>query len=638
MKNHWHKLFTLTSFILPFSLYWLTKSDSLGFADAGEFALVTKMAGIAHAPGFPAYILTGFMFSKLASLLVSDHVLNMVLYSAMCTSAATLLLYLTSFKLLRMISPAGQELSVQAASLCAALSFATGYTVWHWANSVEVYAFHMFAFALLVYGLVTFHSSRTRTSLLMAAAGLGMALSNHHLTAIFFLPFIPFFFLKNLITTPVKSQGKKKPVPVSENYFSVFRQKHFLQFAGATTLVMLLFYGWMFVRAGQDMVFKFGNPDNLSRLFYHLAGGAWQKNTAVTVEGLVALRFPYFTMLLIKHLFLFIPFTIAGFAFLFRNRMKKTAYIILVYFLLLFFYQLRIDQTADTDAYLLLPFYLFGFPVAAGIYTAIQKWHWMRFFVPALLTAQIAVCLPLQNKKDFNVSESLMKQLDESTPNGAVLLISDWTLVSQYNYYRFGENFREDIILLNYDLKFTNWKLLPYNFPHLYEYIKPEYDRLIELLGTAHPQEIYNTGCTLNTPELMNAYVSAVLKIKAFCNAKNVAFMSDPRAYLFLKEYDIYGNESHMSGMLISDKPTGQGKTFLTLPFDWLHSKQLLSEPAATDKMVDFEAALDFSKNYYKLLNDSAALQNAEKSYLFIKDLQKKLKANMPFVYRPKGK
>lgn len=640
MNKHWHKLFALTSFLLPFCLYWFTKTTSLGFADAGEFAIVTKIAGIAHAPGFPAYVVTGWLFSKLAVLITGNHVLSMVLFSALCNAAASLLLYLTSATFLQHFSGKQNEVDFTAmlSSFGAAVSFATGYTVWHWANSVEVYAFHLFAFSLLIYGLTVYNLEKTKQHLAIASTGLAMALANHHLTVIFFLPIIPLLFTENYFAPAQPVQKSKKVILKKPGYFSVLLSKEFRFFVLITAGVTFLFYTWMFIRAGQDMAFKFGQPDNFSRLFYHLAGGAWQKNTVAQTEGLIALRFPYFTMLLMKHLFLFIPFAIAGFVFLFKKKLKALAYSVLIYFLLLFIYQLRIDQTADTDAYLLLPFFFFGFPVAAGIHAAIQNLSWMKVVIPGLLIAQIAAYFPIQNKKDFNVSESLMKQLDDCTPEGAVLLISDWTLVSQYNYYRFGENFRSDLILLNYDLKFTNRKLLPFNYPQLYTYIRPEYDRFIELLGKTHPQEIYNTGCTLNTPELMNAYVSTVMKIKDYCNQKQLAFMSDPRAFLFLKEYKIYGNESHMSGMFISDKPTGLGKSFLSLPFEWLHSKQLLSEPAATDKIVDFEAALDFSRNYYKLLNDTAAYQSAEKSYLFIKDLQKKLKANMPFVYRPKGK
>lgn len=640
MKKYRHKLFALASFFIPFCLYWFTKSTSLGFADAGEFAIVTKIAGIAHAPGFPAYVIMGWLFSKMFFLFTGNHVLSMVLFSALCNAAASLLLYLTLAKFLSRFLKKETEFSTNAmlSAFGAAISFATGYTVWHWANSVEVYAFHLLAFSLLIFGLTVFNLEKSKLHLVIAASGLAMALANHHLTVIFFLPFIPFFFTEKFFAPPQPVQKSKKVTSKMPGYFSFLLSKNFRVFILITAAITILFYGWMFICAGQEMAFKFGQPDNFSRLFYHLAGGAWQKNTVVQTEGLIALRFPYFMMLLIKHLFLFIPFAVAGFVFLIHKKLRALAFSVIIYFLLLFIYQLRIDQTADTDAYLLLPFFFFGFPVAAGLYAALGKWNWIKWVLPLIIIVQMAFYFPLQNKRDYNVSESLMHQLDECTPKDAVLLISDWTLVSQYTYYRFGENFRPDLILLNYDLKFTNWKLLPYHYPHLYDYIKPEYDRFIDLLGRTHPQEIYNTGCTLNTPELMNAYVVTVLKIKAYCNEKNVAFMSDPRAYLFLKEYKIYGNESHMSGMFISDKPTALGKTFLHLPFTWLHSKQLLTEPAATDKIVDFEAALDFSKNYYTLLHDTAAFQSAEKSYLFIKDLQKKLKANMPFVYRQKGK
>jgi hypothetical protein len=638
VKNPRHKLFALVSFLLPFCLYWFTKTTSLGFADAGEMALVTRIGGIAHAPGFPSYVLSGWLFSKLANLVTGSHLLSMVLFSALCNAAASLLLFLAGAKLIAAYSENQNpnSLTVLMPAFGAALSFATGYTVWHWANSVEVYAFHLLVFAWMIDGLVSYHFERRKRYLFQAASGLAMALANHHLTVIFFLPFVVFFFKQNFLRPVIQSPKSRKNLRPDSGYFSILFSRDFRFFILITAAVTALFYGWMFVRAGQDMVFKFGQPDNFSRLIYHLAGGAWQKNTALQTEGLIALRFPYFTMLLIKHLFLFIPFAITGFVFLFRKKQKALAGAVMAYFLLLFFYQLRIDQTADTDAYLLLPFFILGFPVATGIYAAMQQWKWVAIVVPALLALQIAIYFPIQNKKDFNVSESLMRQLDECTPPGAVLLISDWTLVSQFNYFRFGEHFRPDIILLNYDLKFTNWKLLPYNYPHLYRYIKPEYDRFIDLLGRTHPQEIYNTGCTLNTPELMNAYVHTVLKIKAFCRENKVAFMSDPRAFLFLKEYQIYGKESHMSGMFVSEKPTGLGASFLTLPFEWLHSKQLLSEPAATDKIVDFEAALDFSRNYYRLLQDTVAFNQAEKSYRFIKELQKKLKTNMPFVYRPK--
>jgi hypothetical protein len=637
-EKKWLALLAMPAFVLPFCLYWFTRSDSLGFADAGELALVTRIAGIAHAPGFPAYVISGFLFSKLTLPITGNHIVSMVLFSSLCNAAATLILFLTLIRLLSSIQTGRESpLAGYLAALGAALSFATGYTVWHWANSVEVYAFHLLAFSLLIYGLISYAFTKRFLWLWVAAIGLGTALANHHLTVIFFLPVIPFFFIHSFLRTPQVTDRKNKSQK-GESYFQVMITKPFLLFAGMAAGIMLLFYGWMFFRAGEDMVFKFGQPDNLSRLVYHLSGGAWQKNTLVHVEGLVSLRFPYFSMLVVKQLAFFLPFAIAGFIRMYKIKLKVLATSLALYFLILFFYQLRIDQTADTDAYMLLPFFCFAIPTAIGLHAAMKQWNIVRWLLPVIIIAQIIYFFPLQNKKDYNVSQSLMKQLDECTAAGAVLLISDWTLVSQYNYYRFGEKFRNDLVLLNYDLKFTHWKLLPYNYPELYEYIRPEYDRFVSLLGKTHPHEIYYTGCTLNTPELMQAYLQTIASIRAFCQEKNVALMSDPRAFLFLKQYKAFPETSHMSGMLISDRPTGLGKSFLTLPFPWLHSRKLLSEPAATDKIVDLEAALDFSRNYYRQLNDLEAYRLADSSYHVIKRLQKKLKANMPFVYRQPGR
>ncbi len=637
-EKKWVVFFAVLAFLLPFCLYWFTRTDSLGFADAGEFALVTRIAGIAHAPGFPAYVISGYLFSQLTLPFTGNHIVSMVLFSALCNAAAAMLLFLALVQLLSSIQDRSvAPVIVPLAAFGAAISFATGYTVWHWANSVEVYAFHLLAFSLLIYGLLSYAFKKKLLWLLLAAVGLGSALANHHLTVIFFLPILPLFFIPSFTGTAPATDRKKGP-PKRLGYFQVLLTKPFLLFTAMTAGITLLFYGWMVIRAGTDMVFKFGQPDNFSRLLYHLTGGAWQKSTLIHVEGLASLRFPYFAMLVVKQLAFFLPFAIIGFICMYKIKLKALATSLALYFLILFFYQLRIDQTADTDAYMLLPFFSSGIPLAVGLHAAMKKKAIIKWLLPVIIVIQTVYFFPYQNKKDYNVSQSLMQQLDECVPAGAVLLISDWTLVSQYNYYRFGENFRKDIQLLNYDLKFTHWKLLPYNYPELYEYIRPQYDRFVSLLGKTHPHEIYYTGCTLNKPELMQAYLQTVERIRAFCNEKNVAFMSDPRAFLFLKEYNAFGETSHMSGMLISDRPTGLGKNFLTLPFPWLHSPKLLSEPAATDKIVDLEAALDFSRNYYRQLNDLESYRMADSSYHVIKTLQKKLKANMPFVYRQPGR
>ena len=93
-------------------------------------------------------------------------------------------------------------------------------------------------------------------------------------------------------------------------------------------------------------------------------------------------------------------------------------------------------------------------------------------------------------------------------------------------------------------------------------------------------------------------------------------------------------NNAIVSGCFVSTIPTNRGELFLDLDYAWLNSPLLLNEPSATDKLVDLEAALDFNKNYYKSLGNELMYAKAVHSYERIKELQRKMKRNMPFVYR----
>ena len=80
-----------------------------------------------------------------------------------------------------------------------------------------------------------------------------------------------------------------------------------------------------------------------------------------------------------------------------------------------------------------------------------------------------------------------MELLDASAPRNSVVIISDWTTVIQYYYYRIAENFRPDLTVLNYDIKFTHFRILPILYPAFYTKIQPEYDGFIEALRSEHP-------------------------------------------------------------------------------------------------------------------------------------------------------
>lgn len=231
-----------------------------------------------------------------------------------------------------------------------------------------------------------------------------------------------------------------------------------------------------------------------------------------------------------------------------------------------------------------------------------------------------------------------MHTLDYSTPPGALVIIADWTTVAQYYYYRIAENFRTDLIVLNYDLKFTHKDILPTLYPDFYQYIKKEYDDFIHLLIKYHPHQAYNTGCTLDNILLSNAFRDLTFKMQEYAQAKGVAYMVDPKTFVFALRDKLMTTQSHVSGMFVSKTYTGLGKEFLALNYRWLSAQRIMRDPAAADKVVDLEAMLDFHRNYYKNLGDENNYQKAQRAYEFIKQLQREMKSYMPFLFRPPGK
>ena len=132
----------------------------------------------------------------------------------------------------------------------------------------------------------------------------------------------------------------------------------------------------------------------------------------------------------------------------------------------------------------------------------------------------------------------------------------------------------------------------------------------------------------------MNSFLTVIKKIQQRSIESHTAFLCDPKTYIFLLQNNLMKNNAIVSGSLVSTTTTNKGEEFLDLDYAWLQSPLLMKEPSATDKMVDLEAALDFNKNYFKSLGNDSLFRKAEQSYERIKELQRKMKRNMPFVYR----
>lgn len=636
--------FAFLSFILPLTLFFVTSSDALMFDDSSEFALVIKLGSIAHPPGTPAYIGLGMLWEKFTTLIGIPTIVSLTFFSSLCIAGAGLLLFLIFRKILTETNSSGNpRFRTGFISFCASLSFTTGATTWAWANTVEVYAFQVLALATALFGLTYFHFNKSKIALIIGAVGLAMGLANHHLTMILFLPFTPFFFLDNLFgnSTTEKEKGKKKQKTKSPGfltmYFETLLTSPFLLLTSITAGIVMVFYGWMFVRAQQEYPFMFGKPDTFSGMIYHISGGSYSKNIANTSKKIIAARVPFFLKLTVMQLFLFLPIFMLGIATLWKRKKHRLMCMILIFFSFLFLYQLNNNQWASTDAYMLLPFLMLSVGVFYGIVEYYNRFK-LIFIIPLFLLGQIVYNFQDHNRKTYPVSADLMHLLDVSSPKNSIVLISDWSTVIQYYYYRISENFRPDLTVLNYDLKFTHFRILPVLYPEFYKKIQLEYDAFIEALRKEHPEQIANTGCDLSTVELITAFRKVLDRMQSVATEEKIAFLTDPKTHYFYSNQKLYNPKRFVSGCFSSSVPGDSlsAAEFLRMDFPFIQSPLLLNDAGAIDKMVDFQAMLDQHLSFYTVNNDTVRKEQTERAKATVLRLQRDIKRSMSFAFSVK--
>jgi len=160
----------VTAFLFPLVIYAFTLCRTVGFVDAGELCVASRILGVAHPTGYPLYVLLGRLFSlfPLGAIIVRTNFM-----SAFFAALSALFLYLTISRLLASFET-GQTKARLLALFCAC-SFAFSTTTWNQAVVTEVYSLTAFFASVLL--LLAF-SDDERAPLLFAYV-FGLSLSNH---------------------------------------------------------------------------------------------------------------------------------------------------------------------------------------------------------------------------------------------------------------------------------------------------------------------------------------------------------------------------------------------------------------------------------------------------------------------------
>jgi 4-amino-4-deoxy-L-arabinose transferase-like glycosyltransferase len=172
---YWHlnflsRLAPLLVFAGTFLLYLSTLAPGMLRGDSGEFQWAMASLNVAHATGYPLFTLLGHAWQLVP---LSPNVawqLNLLAPFFGALAAATI------FLLIRAVTSRGD------ASLIGALFFALAPVMWFNASILEVYSFHAFLLALLLYLLFRWSQApEQNTPLYLAFLVLGLAAAHHRL-------------------------------------------------------------------------------------------------------------------------------------------------------------------------------------------------------------------------------------------------------------------------------------------------------------------------------------------------------------------------------------------------------------------------------------------------------------------------
>ena len=423
----------------PLALYVMTLPRTVVLEDDGLFLMAASHLGIAHPPGYPLYTLVCHLFMQLPfrSPAFLGHLSSAVLGAAACG-----FVYLCA-RLLQ---------ASRLSALTAALLFGASEHFWSQAIIAEVYALNALLFfatyALLLHGVR--HPQRAWIWL-VAAAAYGLSLANHW-------PLMVLAFPGLLVAVFPVWRAVLPKVPL---------------LLGVSLLSAALPYAWMVWRSQQNPLISFYGPiESWEAFWYYFSregyagvdvkpSAGWDDRFAFLHwfgnEVLWQLTLPGFLL------------AVVGLVILFRRRQVAVAASGLLVFLgnsLLLIVLLGFDfealQTAVFRPYSLVCFGLAAVWLALGLQFLLDRlsdWRpgagksWFETAATLAGLGMIAFSVqahwPLNDWSDNDFTRRYADMIFSLLPQDAVLLVSEDLDTGPLGYYRFVENRRPDVTLVN---------------------------------------------------------------------------------------------------------------------------------------------------------------------------------------------
>ncbi|MGQ9707838.1 MAG: glycosyltransferase family 117 protein [bacterium] len=425
--------------LILFVIYLSTRTPAVGLIDSGEIAAGCYLLNILHPTGYPLYTIIGRLFS----LLPLGTVVNRLTFLSAVFSLGAIGVFIRICRQMKY-----NILTSGAIAILLGLSP----PVWSVSTDVEVYSLTLFLSALV--WLVLLNSARVNAVLLFAYLS-GLTLTNH-MTGLWTVIGAGLTLL--LI-------GRKGLLRASLLALPLF-------FLGLTPYLFLI------LRARAGPLLSWGNPINLERFWWHIAGRQYQVwMFSSSLSGVITNAGKGVLLLLRTFGFILLPVVIYGFLSLFR-RQKELALGLAVSALLCLFYAVNY-QIPDIQAYYGPAVLVLSIFAATGIDRLHQRLGKIIYSVWVVPIAVFFLNYPIENKSQDWVGYDQALNTLKSADTNAIIITDWWDIYAPVFYLQEVEKIRPDVCIIDKELLRRSWyfKYLEKKYPDLIENSRTEVSR-----------------------------------------------------------------------------------------------------------------------------------------------------------------
>ncbi len=444
IENYKVTVAAIVLWIIIFSVYLKTLAPTVGFIDSGELSTVALTLGIAHPTGYPLFTLLCKVFIMLP--IPGNEIVRLNILSALLTTSAAVMFFFFIIELLKILKKEKKD-SILIASFLSTLILAFSKTFWTQAVSIEVYSLHLLLISIVLFLFVNAIKTNDKRILLLFAFTVGISFTNH-LTTILLAPALLYWFF-------------------TEFGFSKNTYKKIL-YSIPPFFIGLSVYLYLPIRASQNPLMNWGNPQSVEKLWWHITGKQFRVWMFSSSEAARKQLNYFFENLQNEFHFMVLVLAFIGFfILLFTNRR------IFVFILLLFvscvLYSINYD-IHDIDSYFLLAYISLAIFVGIGMQKIIEgnekKIH--RIIVSVILVGLTIVHLVINygkvDQKNNYLVEDYASNILLNLPLNSIVLSYQWDYFVSASYYlQWIKNIRPDIVVLDKELFRRSWYLSQLN-------------------------------------------------------------------------------------------------------------------------------------------------------------------------------